>query len=163
MRVQGKLTYSNQLAPVEIIPSNQTHSFFFSDNDKNWSDEKKTKQRNFAPRAISWAKYQSIITNARWILHLDLKSVKRKLLVRALREFATAMLSAAVVRSGRNGLIDLFPPAFINLQISQVDRMRILEWVVFRSSSLSAGVFVTSLFFLLKFENFEISSLSDPQ
>ena len=27
-------------APVEISPSNQTHSFFFSDNDKNWSDEK---------------------------------------------------------------------------------------------------------------------------
>ena len=30
VRVQGKLTYSNQLAPVEIIRSNQTHSFFFS-------------------------------------------------------------------------------------------------------------------------------------
>ena len=66
----------------------------------------------------------------------------------------------AVVRSGRNGLIDLFPPAFVNLQISQVDRMRILQRVVFRSSSLCAGVFVTSLFFLLKIDDFEISSLS---
>ena len=43
------------------------------------------------------------------ILYLDLKSVKWKLLVRALREFAAAVHSAAVVRSGRNGLIDLFP------------------------------------------------------
>ena len=39
--------------------------------------------------------------------------------------------------------------------------MRILQRVVFRSSSLCAGVFVTSLFFfLLKIDDFEISSLS---
>ena len=43
----------------------------------------------------------------------------------------------------RNGLIDFFPPAIVNSQIAQVDRPKILEHVVFGSSLLLSGVFVT--------------------
>ena len=57
----------------------------------------------------------------------------------------------------RNGLIDLFPPPFVSSQIAQVDRLRILERVVFSSSWLCTGVFVTSLIFLLKIEDLEKS------
>ena len=35
--------------------------------------------------------------------------------------------ACTVVRCGRNGFNHLFPPAFVNLQITQVDRQRILE------------------------------------
>ena len=48
-------------------------------------------------------------------LYFYLKSTKRKLRVHALRALATAVLVqySMVVRCGRNGLIDLFPPAFV--------------------------------------------------
>ena len=47
----------------------------------------------------------------------------------------------------RNGLIDFFPPAIVSSQIAQVDRPKILERMVFGSSSLLSGVFVTFFFF----------------
>ena len=51
-------------------------------------------------------------------------------------------------RPVRNGLIDFFPPAIVSSQIAQVDRPKILEGMVFGSSPLLSGVFVT--FFLFK-------------
>ena len=53
----------------------------------------------------------------------------------------------------RNGLIDFFPPAIVNSQIAQVDRPKILERMVFGSSPLLSGVFVT--FFLFQIEDLE--------
>ena len=49
-----------------------------------------------------------------------------------------------------NGLIDFFPPAFINSQIAQADRLKILERMVFGSSPLLSGVFVTFFSFKLR-------------
>ena len=97
-----------------------------------------------------WTKYQPIFTSAGWILSSYLKRAKRKLLVRALRALATAVL-VHVICCGRNGLFDLFPPAFVNSQIAQVDRLRILEQVVFGSISLCGRAFVGGL---RKFEVF---------
>ena len=64
-------------------------------------------------------------------------------------------MQAQVVRRRlvRNGLIDFFPPAFVNSQIAQVDRPKILERMVFGSSPLLSGVFVT--FFLFEIEDSE--------
>ena len=53
----------------------------------------------------------------------------------------------------QNGLIDFFPPAIVNSQIAQVDRPKILERMVFGSSPLLSGVFVT--FFLFQIEDLE--------
>ena len=47
----------------------------------------------------------------------------------------------------RNGLIDFFPPAIVNSQIAQVDGPKTLERMVFGSSPLPSGVFVTFSFF----------------
>ena len=57
-------------------------------------------------------------------------------------------MQAQVVRRRpvRNGLIDFFPPAIVNSQIAQVDRVprpKILEQIVLGSSPLLSGVFVT--------------------
>ena len=63
--------------------------------------------------------------------------------------FASAWNCSActVVRCGRTDLIDLFPAAFVNSQIAQVESLRILERVIPVSSSLCGEVFVTSPFF----------------
>ena len=53
-------------------------------------------------------------------------------------------------RSVRNSLIDFFPPAIVSSQRAQVDRPKILERMVFGSSPLLSGVFVT--FFEVKNE-----------
>ena len=53
----------------------------------------------------------------------------------------------------RNGLIDFFPPAIVSSQIAQVDRPKILERMVFGSSPLLSGVFVT--FFSFQIEDLE--------
>ena len=42
----------------------------------------------------------------------------------------------------RNGVIDFFPPAIVNSQIAKVDRLKLLERMVFGSSPLLPGVFV---------------------
>ena len=65
---------------------------------------------------------------------------------------ASATMQAQVVRRRpiRNGLIDFFPPAFVNSQIAQVDRPKILERMVFGSSPLFSGVFVTFFSFKLR-------------
>ena len=64
-------------------------------------------------------------------------------------------MQAQVVRRRpvRNGLIDFFPPAIVNSQIVQVDRPKILERMVFGSSPLLSGFFVT--FFLFQIEDLE--------
>ena len=49
-------------------------------------------------------------------------------------------------RPVRNGLIDFFPPAIVNSQIAQVDRLTILERMVSGSSPLLSGPFVTFFF-----------------
>ena len=61
-------------------------------------------------------------------------------------------MQAQVVRRRpvRNGLIDFFPPAFVNSQIAQVDRPKILERMLFGSSPLLSGVFVTFFSFKLR-------------
>ena len=46
----------------------------------------------------------------------------------------------------RKGLIDIFPPAIVSSQMAQVDRPKILERMVFSSSPLLSGVFVTFFF-----------------
>ena len=53
-------------------------------------------------------------------------------------------------RPNQNGLIDFYPPAIVNSQIAQVDRPKILEQMVFSSSPLLSGVFVTFLSFKLR-------------
>ena len=53
----------------------------------------------------------------------------------------------------QNGLIDFFLPAIVNSQIAQVDRPKILERIVFGSSPLLSGVFVT--FFHFQIEDLE--------
>ena len=53
----------------------------------------------------------------------------------------------------RNGLIDFFPPAIVSSQIAQVDRPKILERMVYDSSPLLSGVFVT--FFSFQIEDLE--------
>ena len=60
-------------------------------------------------------------------------------------------MQAQVVRRRpiQNGLIDLFPPAIVNSQIAQVNRPEILERMVFGSSPLLSGVFVTFFSFKL--------------
>ena len=65
---------------------------------------------------------------------------------------ASTTMQAQVVRHCpvRNGLIDFFPPAFVNSQIAQVDRPKILERMVFGSSPLFSGVFVTFFSFKLR-------------
>ena len=65
---------------------------------------------------------------------------------------ASATMQAQVARRRpvRNGLIDFFPPAFVNSQIAQVDRPKILERMVFGSSPLLSGVFVTFFSFKLR-------------
>ena len=69
-------------------------------------------------------------------------------------------MQAQVVRGRlvQNGLIDCFPPAIVNSQIAPEDRPKILERMVFGSSPLLSGVFVT--FFLFQFEDILILSLS---
>ena len=66
-------------------------------------------------------------------------------------------MQAQVVRGRpvQNGLIDFFPPAIVSSQIAQVDmhRPKILERMVFGSSPLLSGVFVT--FFLFQIEDLE--------
>ena len=69
--------------------------------------------------------------------------------VRSERSLASAVL-VHVHGGHRKGFIDFFPPAFVNSQIAQVDRPKILERVIFSSSSLCGGVFVTSLNFSFK-------------
>ena len=61
-------------------------------------------------------------------------------------------MQAQVVRcrAVRNGLVDFFPAAFVNSQIAQVDRLKILERMVFGSSPLLSGVFVTFFSFKLR-------------
>ena len=56
-------------------------------------------------------------------------------------------------RPVQNRLIDFFPPAIVNSQIAKVDRPRILERMVFGSSRLLSGVFVS--FFLFQIEEVE--------
>ena len=56
-------------------------------------------------------------------------------------------------RPVQNHLIDFSPPAIINSQIAQVDRPKIFERMVFGSSPLLSGVFVT--FFLFQIEDLE--------
>ena len=51
-------------------------------------------------------------------------------------------------------MIDLFPPAFVNLHIAQVDSRRIPERVV-SVQVRSAAKFCKFTFFLLKIEDFE--------
>ena len=67
------------------------------------------------------------------------------------------MLVQVVGGGHRNDFIDFFPPAFVNLQIAQMNRPKILEQMVSGSSLLCSAVFVTSLFFLFQIEDFEIS------
>ena len=55
----------------------------------------------------------------------------------------------------RNGFIDFFPPAIVNSQIAQVDKPKILERMVFSSSSLLSGVFVTFFFSSFQIEDLE--------
>ena len=67
--------------------------------------------------------------------------------------------ACTVVRCGRTDLIDLFPAAFVNSQIAQVESPRILERVVpvqVRSAAKSSLCNFTS-FFLLKIEDLENS------
>ena len=65
---------------------------------------------------------------------------------------ASAAMLVQVVRGRRvrNGLIDFFPPAIVSSQIAQVDRPKILERMVFGSSPLLSGVFVTFFSFKLR-------------
>ena len=58
------------------------------------------------------------------------------------------LVQVVLGRPVQNGLIDFFPPAIVSSQIAQVDRPKILERMVFGSSPLLSGVFVT--FFLFK-------------
>ena len=46
-----------------------------------------------------------------------------------------------------------FPPAFVNSQIAQVNRPKILERMVSDPSPLCSDVCVTSLFFLFQIED----------
>ena len=112
-----------------------------------------------AGEAISRAKYQPIFTNARWILYLCLKSAKRKLLACRRPCFASAWNCSActVVRCGRTDLIDLFPIAFINSQMAQVESPRILERVVPVQVRSAAKSLQLHFFFLLKIEDLENS------
>ena len=67
--------------------------------------------------------------------------------------FCVASTMQAQVVRGRpvqNDLIDFFPPAIVNSQIAQVDRPKILERMVFGSSPLLSGVFVTFFSFKLR-------------
>ena len=61
-------------------------------------------------------------------------------------------MQAQVVRGRpvQNGLINFFPPAIVNSQIAQVDRPKILERLVFGSSPLLSGAFVTFFSFKLR-------------
>ena len=72
--------------------------------------------------------------------------------VRSERSLPSAVL-VHVHGGNRKAIIDFFPPAFVNSQIAQVDRPTILERVIFSSSSLCGGVFVTSLYFSFKYRN----------
>ena len=65
------------------------------------------------------------------------------------------MLVQVVGGGHRKDFIDIFPPAFVNSQIAQVNRPKILERMVFGSSPLCSEVFVTSLFFLFQIEDLE--------
>ena len=60
--------------------------------------------------------------------------------------------------------LGIFLLQFVMLQIAWVNRLMILERVVFSSSLLCARLFVTSLFlFLLKLRTVKILSLSGPR
>ena len=63
---------------------------------------------------------------------------------------ATMQAQGVPSRPVRNGLIDFFPLAIVNSQIAQVDRPKILERMVFGSSPLLSGVFVTFFSFKLR-------------
>ena len=69
--------------------------------------------------------------------------------------YRTKICNFTVVRGRpvQNDLIDFFRPAIVNSQIAQVDRPTILERMVFGSSPLLSGVFVT--FFLFQIEDLE--------
>ena len=74
---------------------------------------------------------------------------------------ASAVLYVVQVVCGghQKGFIDFVPPAFVNSQIAQVDGPTVFEEMIFGSSLLCGGVFVTSLFFffLLKIDDLENS------
>ena len=99
---------------------------------------------------------------ARSPLSLYSKSAKRKLCVCAYCALASAGLPVQVVDGGhRNDFIDFFLPAFVNSQIAQVNRPKILERMVTGSSLLCSEVFVTCLFFFIfKLRTYKILSLS---
>ena len=54
----------------------------------------------------------------------------------------------------RSGLIEFCPPAIVSSQIAQVERLKILERMVFGSSLLLSGVFVTFSFQIEDLEKF---------
>ena len=75
-------------------------------------------------------------------------------------QLASAVVVQVVGGGHRNDFIELFPPAFINSQIVQVNRPKILERMISGSSPLCSEVFVTSLLFFFKLRTKKILSLS---
>ena len=58
-----------------------------------------------------------------------------------MRALATAVLVCLqLFVATEKGSIYLFPPAFVNSQIAQVDRLRVFHQMIFGSSLLCAGV-----------------------
>ena len=84
------------------------------------------------------------------------KSAKRKLCVCAKQTLASIVPVQVVSGGHRNYFIDFFPPAFVNSQIAQVNRPKILEQMVSTSSPLCSEVFVISPF-LFQIEDLENS------